>query len=126
MRTLDDGIEAELFGAPDQLQIIRQPSAHILALRMLATYDKTKFHSLSPLLCRTLETRRLPRLIWISRGKGGGREKCQYRHDRIHPGRYKRKDRGGTRQNQRCEGGCPHPGDALIYRDKQPAFANTP
>ncbi len=52
MRALDQCIEAELFGAHDEVDVVCEPGAHILARGMLATDDQADFHSHSFLMPR--------------------------------------------------------------------------
>jgi len=41
-----DGIEAELLGARDEIEIVGEAFPHVIALRVLPANDQAQFHSL--------------------------------------------------------------------------------
>src|SRR5215472_17623641 len=50
MRALDEGIEAELLGARDEIEIVGETFPHVMALRVLPAHDQAQFHSLFSLM----------------------------------------------------------------------------
>src|SRR5215472_1796790 len=50
MRALDEGIEAELLGARDEIEIVGKTFPHVMALRVLPAHDQAQFHSLLSLM----------------------------------------------------------------------------
>jgi hypothetical protein len=49
MRALDQCVEAELLGPHDEVDVVCEPGAHVVASGMLATHDQAEFHSWLPI-----------------------------------------------------------------------------
>jgi hypothetical protein len=72
VRAFDHGIEAERFGAADQLQIVAQTLAHIFARRVLSANDQAQLHPPPPVYdAKTLSSDRRGCKLAAAAGMGG-------------------------------------------------------